>query len=124
MRQRQGRGEGPPNDEEDMGHGGEASGDTAEGEVGHKTDLDLQALQARGLGPADVVNALNTQNLILPSGTAKMGETEYNVSLDASPDAIQGLNDLFATADDNRWGVGEECRYAPFEWNWGAHTMA
>lgn len=57
-------------------------------------DLDLQALQARGLGPADVVNALNTQNLILPSGTAKLGETEYNVSLDASPDAIQGLNDL------------------------------
>src|SRR3954466_14718760 len=43
-------------------------------------DLDLQALQARGLGPADVVNALNTQNLILPSGTAKLGETEYNVS--------------------------------------------
>ncbi|MGE5094477.1 MAG: efflux RND transporter permease subunit, partial [Betaproteobacteria bacterium] len=57
-------------------------------------DLDLQALQARNLGPADVVNSLNTQNLILPSGTAKLGDIEYNVSLDASPDAIQGLNDL------------------------------
>ncbi|MEO5694712.1 MAG: efflux RND transporter permease subunit [Usitatibacter sp.] len=57
-------------------------------------DLDLQALQGRGLGPADVVNALNAQNLILPSGTAKFGTTEYNVSLDASPDAISGLNDL------------------------------
>jgi CzcA family heavy metal efflux pump len=57
-------------------------------------DLDLQALQARGLGPADVVNSLNTQNLILPSGTAKLGDKEYNVSLDASPDAIAGLNDL------------------------------
>ena len=40
-------------------------------------DLDLQALQARGLAPADVVNAVNTQNLILPSGTAKFGDTEY-----------------------------------------------
>jgi CzcA family heavy metal efflux pump len=57
-------------------------------------DLDLQALQARGLAPADVVNAVNAQNLILPSGTAKFGATEYNVSLDASPDAISGLNDL------------------------------
>ncbi len=57
-------------------------------------DLDLQALQGRGLGPADVVNALNAQNLILPSGTAKFGTTEFNVSLDASPDAIEGLNDL------------------------------
>src|SRR3954467_8737730 len=57
-------------------------------------DLDLKALQARGLSPADAVNALNAQNLILPSGTAKFGATEYNVTLDASPDAISGLNDL------------------------------
>src|SRR5512140_2191072 len=49
-------------------------------------DLDLQALQARGLSPADAVHALNAQNLILPSGTVKMGDTEYNVALDASPD--------------------------------------
>jgi multidrug efflux pump subunit AcrB len=57
-------------------------------------DLDLQALQARGLSPADAVNALNAQNLILPSGTAKFGTAEVNVALDASPDAIAGLNDL------------------------------
>jgi multidrug efflux pump subunit AcrB len=57
-------------------------------------DLDLQALQARNLSPVDAVNALNAQNLILPSGTAKFGNTEYNVTLDASPDAISGLNDL------------------------------
>ncbi|CAN5370355.1 efflux RND transporter permease subunit [soil metagenome] len=57
-------------------------------------DLDTQALQARGLSPADVVNAVNTQNLILPSGTAKFGATEYNVKLNGSPDAIAGLNDL------------------------------
>jgi CzcA family heavy metal efflux pump len=57
-------------------------------------DLDTQALQARGLSPADVVNAVNTQNLILPSGTAKFGATEYNVRMNGSPDAISGLNDL------------------------------
>ena len=57
-------------------------------------DLDTQALQARGLTPADVVTAVNTQNLILPSGTAKFGETEYNVRMNGSPDAISGLNDL------------------------------
>jgi CzcA family heavy metal efflux pump len=57
-------------------------------------DLDTQALQARGLTPADVVNAVNTQNLILPSGTAKFGATEYSVRMNGSPDAIAGLNDL------------------------------
>ncbi|MDB5761905.1 MAG: transporter [Herminiimonas sp.] len=57
-------------------------------------DLDIQALQARGMAPVDVVNAVNTQNLILPSGTAKFGLTEYNVKMNGSPDAISGLNDL------------------------------
>jgi multidrug efflux pump subunit AcrB len=57
-------------------------------------DLDLPAMQARGLAPADVVNALNSQNIILPSGTAKFGSTEYNVRMNASPEAIAGLNDL------------------------------
>ncbi|HEX2827520.1 MAG TPA: efflux RND transporter permease subunit [Burkholderiales bacterium] len=57
-------------------------------------DLDMNALQARGLAPADVVTAINAQNLILPSGTAKFGETEYSVKMNASPDAIAGLNDL------------------------------
>lgn len=57
-------------------------------------DLDMQALQSRGMAPIDVVNAVNTQNLILPSGTAKFGETEYNVRMNSSPDAIAGLNDM------------------------------
>ncbi|CAN5488061.1 efflux RND transporter permease subunit [soil metagenome] len=57
-------------------------------------DLDTQALQARGLSPADVVNAVNTQNLILPSGTVKLGDTEYTVRMNGSPDAIAGLNEL------------------------------
>jgi len=57
-------------------------------------DLDTQALQARGLSPADVVNAVNVQNLILPSGTAKFGGTEYSIRMNGSPEAIAGLNDL------------------------------
>jgi multidrug efflux pump subunit AcrB len=57
-------------------------------------DLDMPALQARGLSPADVVNAINLQNLILPSGTAKFGSTEYTVRMNGSPDAIAGLGDL------------------------------
>jgi multidrug efflux pump subunit AcrB len=57
-------------------------------------DLDMQALQSRGLSPADVVNAVNSQNLVLPSGTAKIGDTEFTVRMNGSPDAIAGLNDL------------------------------
>ena len=57
-------------------------------------DLDTEALQARGLSPADVVNAVNTQNLILPSGTVKLGETEYTVRMNGSPGVLSGLNDL------------------------------
>ncbi len=57
-------------------------------------DLDTQALQARGLAPADVVNALNLQNLILPAGTAKLGDTEYTVRMNGSTDDVAGLNDL------------------------------
>src|SRR3954468_11899985 len=57
-------------------------------------DLDMQALQARSMAPADVVNAVNTQNLILPSGTTKLGEMEYTVRMNASPDAISGLNEM------------------------------
>eukprot|EP01022_Parablepharisma_sp_SALTPOND_P027438 TRINITY_DN665_c0_g7_i1.p2 TRINITY_DN665_c0_g7~~TRINITY_DN665_c0_g7_i1.p2 ORF type:complete len:1067 (+),score=511.17 TRINITY_DN665_c0_g7_i1:17017-20217(+) len=57
-------------------------------------DLDTPAMQARGLSPIDVVNAINTQNLILPSGTAKFGGTEYSVKINGSPEAVAGLNEL------------------------------
>ena len=57
-------------------------------------DLDTNALQARGLSPSDVVNAINLQNLILPSGTAKFGPTEYTVKMNGSTDTIAALNDL------------------------------
>src|SRR6201996_8537041 len=55
-------------------------------------DLDTPALLAKGLTPNDVVNAVNAQNLILPSGTAKIGSTEYAIALNGSPDTIAGLN--------------------------------
>ena len=57
-------------------------------------DIDSTALQARGLSPVDIVNAVNAQNLILPTGTAKMGALEYNVELNGSPRVIAELNDL------------------------------
>ncbi len=57
-------------------------------------DLDPAALYAKGLSPADISNALNAQNLILPAGTAKMGDREYNVRLNSSPDVVSALNDL------------------------------
>jgi CzcA family heavy metal efflux pump len=55
-------------------------------------DLDTNALLAKGLSPSDVVNAVNTQNLVLPSGTAKIGATEFVLATNASPDTIAGLN--------------------------------
>jgi CzcA family heavy metal efflux pump len=57
-------------------------------------DLDNAALQSKGLSPLDVVNAINAQNLILPSGTAKMGSYEYQVEMNSSPDTVAEMNDL------------------------------
>ena len=57
-------------------------------------DLDTNALLAKGLTPNDVVNAVNTQNLVLPSGTAKIGATEYVLATNGSPDTIAGLNSI------------------------------
>jgi len=55
-------------------------------------DLDTQALLAKGMTPTDVVNAVTAQNLILPSGTAKLGATEYQVDVNGAPEAISELN--------------------------------
>src|ERR1700732_310149 len=57
-------------------------------------DLDTNALLAKGLTPNDIVNAVNTQNLVLPSGTAKIGSTEYVLATNSSPDTIAGLNNI------------------------------
>jgi multidrug efflux pump subunit AcrB len=57
-------------------------------------DLNYRALQAHGLVPADVIDAINAQNLILPSGTAKIGRNEYQVGLNSSPPELSQLNAL------------------------------
>jgi multidrug efflux pump subunit AcrB len=57
-------------------------------------DLNLPQLQAKGLSAQDVVNAIGTQNLILPGGTSKIGRFEYDVQLNGSPKHVEELNDL------------------------------
>jgi multidrug efflux pump subunit AcrB len=59
-----------------------------------QVDLDLHALQAKGLSPADVVNAISAQNVIAPSGTMKIDRFEYAVETNSAPQAINDLNDL------------------------------
>src|SRR5215510_1183523 len=57
-------------------------------------DLDLDELYAKQLSPIDVSNALNLQNLILPAGTAKLAQTEYQVRVNSSPIVMDDLNNL------------------------------
>lgn len=57
-------------------------------------DLDLHALQARGLSPADVVSTLTAQNVIAPSGTIKLDRFEYQVETNAAPTVLEALNNL------------------------------
>jgi len=57
-------------------------------------DLDQRLLQSKGLSPADVVTALGQQNVVLPSGTAKIGPFEYDVAVNGSPRTVAELNDL------------------------------
>jgi len=57
-------------------------------------DLDQRLLQSKGLSPSDIVTALGLQNIVLPSGTAKIGEFEYDVAMNASPRTVAELNNL------------------------------
>ena len=57
-------------------------------------DLDPQALQSKGLSAQDVETAITDQNLIIPAGTAKVGDFEYDVRLNDSPEAFDELNNL------------------------------
>src|ERR1700753_1966660 len=57
-------------------------------------DLDPAKLLARGLTPMDVLNAVNAQNLTVPSGTAKIGDTQYSIHTNATPSRITDLNDI------------------------------
>jgi multidrug efflux pump subunit AcrB len=57
-------------------------------------DLNTQRMQSKGLGPADVVNAIGNQNLILPGGTSKIGPLEYDVEINGSPHSVAELNNM------------------------------
>jgi multidrug efflux pump subunit AcrB len=57
-------------------------------------DIDSSRLKSEGLSPVDVVNAVNAQNVIVPSGTAKIGTTEYNIGLNGTPVTVDQLNGL------------------------------
>jgi multidrug efflux pump subunit AcrB len=57
-------------------------------------DLDPSALLAKGISPADVSRAVNVQNLVVPAGTAKIGDREYQVGLNSTPSVVAELNDI------------------------------
>src|SRR5881296_1225190 len=59
-------------------------------------DLDQRLLQSKGLSPTDVVTALGQQNIVLPSGTAKIGEFEYDVAMNGSLRDVAQVRDGFA----------------------------
>ncbi len=57
-------------------------------------DLNLQALEAKGLSPTDVVNAITSQNVIAPSGTIKLDRFEYQVESNSAPSLLEALNNM------------------------------
>ncbi len=59
-----------------------------------QVDLDPAAMQSKGLSPVDVVTAISNGNLILPSGTSKIGQYEYDVETNGSPLTTSELNNL------------------------------
>jgi multidrug efflux pump subunit AcrB len=59
-----------------------------------QVDLDLHALEANGLSPGDVVNAVSAQNLIVPSGTMKIDRFEYAIETNSAPSVVNDLNNL------------------------------
>jgi len=59
-----------------------------------QVDLDTAALQAKGLSPADIVNAISTQNLIVPSGTMKIDRFEYAIETNSAPSVVDQFNNL------------------------------
>ncbi len=65
-------------------------------------DLDLHALQGLGLAPTDVVNAITAQNLTVPSGQAKIGNIQYAMELNATPDHDRGAEPHPAQGGERR----------------------
>ena len=73
-------------------------------------DIDPQALFAKGLSPADVSAAINQQNVILPSGTARMGAREYYVRLNSTPGLVEGSREHSDQAGERRDGLSARRR--------------
>jgi multidrug efflux pump subunit AcrB len=76
-------------------------------------DLDPMRLAAKGVSPNDVVQALQTSNVIVPAGVARIGEREYNVAMNSSPAAVDQFANLplvvrngvvVTLGDVARWG--------------------
>ena len=59
-----------------------------------QVDLNPALMQAKGVSATDVVNAVSVQNLILPTGTAKIGTREYEIATNSAPTTIKELNSL------------------------------
>ncbi len=64
-------------------------------------DIRQDLMQSKGISPADVVTAVSQQNLILPSGTSKIGQFEYDVDLNSSPVHVADINDLPIKSNGN-----------------------
>jgi len=65
-----------------------------------QVDLDPQALRSKGLSGTDVVAAIAAQNLIIPAGTQKIGDLEYYINMNASPEKVEEINDLPVAAQN------------------------
>ncbi len=65
-------------------------------------DLDTRALQARGLSPSDVSTALQRQNVILPAGDVKIGDKDYTLAMNNTPDVIEAINSFPIKQVDGR----------------------
>jgi multidrug efflux pump subunit AcrB len=57
-------------------------------------DLNPQLMTAKGISPTDVVNALQSSNVLVPAGTARIGSTEYNVMMNSSPPTVDQFNQM------------------------------
>ena len=57
-------------------------------------NMNQNLMQARGVSPIDVLNAVNLENVVLPVGTAKIGTDEYDVRMNTAPHTVAALNDL------------------------------
>ena len=57
-------------------------------------DINPAAMQSKGLSPADITTAVGNQNLIIPAGTSKIGQFEYDVDLNSSPTTVEAFNDF------------------------------